>query len=246
MRFADSHVHLSDYPDAEAEIRGSNRAGIEIVMVSVDRATSFRSLDIARAHPNMVRAFVGVHPSEAGSSGELNWVEGALVEAHGCGEVGLDPTYAESTRGGRQAKVFEALLGMAEKAGKPVQVHTRRAENACLQILSEFHLNRVLLHWFEGEDFMQEASGKGYYISFGPALLNSKRLQRIATSFERERILTESDGPVPFKALGGVRGPGMVPSVVFRLAGLWRMKFDDAREIVLQNHARYLMAGGKG
>lgn len=246
MRFADSHVHLSDYADPEREAQLSARAGVELLAVSIDRVSSHKSLEIAEKHPQTVKAFVGVHPSEAAKERNLDWFEASLRKATGCGETGLDPRYSEVAPGSRQVEVFEMELQSAEKAAKPVQVHSRGAENACLQLLAQYSLRRVLLHWFEGEDLIREAKDRAYYVSLGPALLYSQKLQRIAGSFERSRILTESDGPVGFQALGGVKGPPLVPSVVFKLAELWKVGFEEAHALVLQNHDRYLGAGGKG
>jgi TatD DNase family protein len=246
MHFSDSHLHLADYPDPDAVAGQSSKGGIDIVAVSVDRKSSFRSLDIARRHPASVRAFVGQHPSEAEKGDDLEWFESALEGAAGCGEVGLDPSYLKTSDKSRQYRVFSTLLGMTEKAGKPVQVHSRGAENECLQELTGFRLTTVLLHWFQGEALVSQVIDRGYYVSFGPALLYGKRLQRMASSLDPSRVLTESDGPVPFKALGGVQGPFMVPSVIYKLAGIWGIDFEEARETVETNSRRYLGIGEKG
>jgi TatD DNase family protein len=212
----------------------------------VNRNTSLKSLELARRHPHLVKAFVGVHPSEAAKTGSLDWFQEVLVEAEGCGEIGLDPKYSDCGAGSQQVRVYEVMLDMAEKASKPVQVHSRGAENACLQILTRYSLRGVLMHWFEKEELLQAVADSGHYVSFGPALLYSKKLQRMAASMDRSLVLTESDGPVAFGPLGGVGGPALIPSVVFELARIWQLGFDEACEILLKNHDRYTGPRGKG
>lgn len=246
MHFSDSHVHLADYPDPDAEAIRSFRGGVDLVAVSVDRVSSIKSLEIARRHPQAVRAFVGLHPSEAEREEDIGWIEAALGAAAGCGEVGLDPSYSRVSIGSKQMRAFQALLGASERAGKPVQIHARGAENLCLQELTRFRLKAVLLHWFEGEELVSQVIDSGHFVSFGPALLYSKRLQRMAATLDHGRVLTESDGPVPFRALGGVQGPCLVPSVVFKLAGVWGTNFEAAADAVVENLHRYLDVGEKG
>ena len=242
----DSHVHLSDYPDPDREVSMSARMKLTLLAVSIDKDTSLRSLELARKHPQTVKAFVGVHPSEATKTESLDWSAKALHEATGCGEIGLDPKYSECGPGSPQARVYETMLELAEKAGKPVQVHSRDAENACLQALKRYAPPRVLFHWFEKEELLREVMDRGYYLSFGPALLYSKKLQRIAASSERSLVLTESDGPITFGPLGGVGGPALVPSVIFELARVWKLRFEEAGEVLFRNHDRYTGGGRKG
>jgi len=246
VRLADCHVHLSDYPDPDELVLLSARLGTVLLSVSVDKNTSLKSLVIARKHPETVRAFVGVHPSEATKIGSMSWLEEMLVEAKGCGEIGMDPKYSDSRPGSQQSQVYEAMLQLAERTGKPVQVHSRGAENDCLQLLKRYSPQGVLLHWFEDEELIQAAADSGYYVSFGPALLYSKKLQRMAASIDHSLVLTESDGPVPFGPLGGANGPALIPSVVFELARIWKLGFDEASEILLRNHDRYTGGRGKG
>jgi Tat protein secretion system quality control protein TatD with DNase activity len=68
----------------------------------------------------------------------------------------------------------------------------------------------------------------------------------MASRCEPGQVLSETDSPVAFEPLGGAHGPSLIPSVVFKLAELWRMSFEEAREIVCQNAYRFLGEAGKG
>ena len=99
------------------------------------------------------------------------------------------------------------------------------------------------MHWFEGqeEDAVRRVIANGYYVSFGPALLYSKRLPRLAGKLPEERLLVESDGPVAFGALGGARGPDTIASVLFRLAQLQGREFAEMATLIEDNVADYLI-----
>lgn len=201
---------------------------------------------LSKNHPSDVRAFVGIHPSEAERQPKLGWLREALKDADGLGEVGLDPKYSTVDRDGRQMRIFREQLSIAEKTEKPAQVHSRGAERLCLDELASHGLRKTLLHWFQGEECARQASDSGHYVSFGPALIFSKKLERIASKWDPSHILTESDGPVAFASLGGSRGPALIPSVVNKLAEIRGTSFADAEAMIRVNSMAFLGDARKG
>ena len=245
MHFVDSHVHLCEYPNRRSPLNQARFSGAILASSGIDKATSLATIAMARNEPAIVKAFVGVHPSAAQAPGDLEWFGGALREASGAGELGLDPRYSEVAPRTPQMIIFVQQLEAAEKEGKPVQVHSRGAEKECLEVLSSYRLGNVLMHWFEGEGELGKASDEGFFFSFGPAILYSKKLQRMALSLDPKRVLAESDGPVTFRPLGGAGGPALIPSVVFKLAELWGVPFAEAGERLWSNGLSFLGPVGK-
>lgn len=246
MRFVDSHVHLCEYKDPRPVLLYAGRSETLLVSSGVDRDSSGRTLRLAQAHPESVRAFVGVHPSEAAKTQDLDWLAQSLEESAGLGEVGLDPKYSEVAGGSAQMKAFEAQLEAAQSVGKPVQVHSRGAERLCLDVVGGFRLKAVLWHWFQAEEMLGAVRDNGGYVSFGPALLFSKKLQRMAAALDPGQVILETDGPVAFDSLGGAAGPPLVPSVAFRLSEVWGVSFEEARARTLASSLRYLGDTEKG
>jgi len=109
-----------------------------------------------------------------------------------------------------------------------------------------FEPRGVLMHWFQREELLPEVLNRGYFVSFGPFTLYSRKAQRMAARVGPAQALVETDSPVPYTPLGGPHGPSLLPSVVFKLAELWEMSFEDARVAILENAFRYLGASGKG
>lgn len=157
----------------------------------------------------------------------------------------MDPKYSEVSPKSPQMAAFLKQLEAVEKMGKPIQVHSRGAEKECLEVLSSFDVNSVLMHWFQGEAELRVADDRGYFVSFGPALLQSKKLQRMASGLDPARVLAESDGPVTFARLGGAGGSSLIPTVVFKLAELWKLTFSEVEQCLLRNSLGYLDTSGK-
>ncbi len=247
LGYYDCHLHLSECSDVESILNFARSEPFELFSVSVGVEGSRWNLELGRRQPEKVRAFVGIHPSEASRDQPLEELERLSRDADGIGEVGLDPKYSSVEEGSPQVRLFTEQLGLAERLGKPVQVHSREAEMACLDKLNSFHPPSVLLHWFEGEELASQAAGRGYYVSFGPALLYSKKLARIAKEYPGDLVLTESDAPVAYRALGElVAGPYLIPSVVFCLAKLKGVDFEEMETSLSENSRRYMKGSGKG
>jgi TatD DNase family protein len=228
--FTDVHTHFERLKQQEKKLFSS--LSIRVVSVGVDKESSLSILE-----EEDVIHFIGVHPSFARSGVEFDWLEELAQKARGIGEIGLDPRYGEREL---QVEIFEKQLEIAERYTKPVQVHSRNAVKECLDILAKYDINAVLLHWFDDENYTKEVNSRSYFVSFGPALLYSKRLQRIASVIDEELILTESDYPVSYHALGNATGPILIPSIVFRLSVILGKNFDETKRLVAENTERYL------
>jgi len=241
MPLIDAHVHLPDYADPLKTISGFQ--GMCLFSCTVRAAQAESNLRLQQKANGSVKCFFGVHPSDVSEELPSAQLSSLVSGCDGIGEVGLDPKYSDAGPRSMQMSAFLDQLAMAETLGKPVQIHSRGAEQICLDSLSTFRLPSVLMHWFEGEERPLElAVSRGYYFSFGPALLYSKKMMRIAERVPRERLLTESDGPVPFNPLGGASGPNLIASVLFRLAELRGLSFEEAERLVDTNARAYLGA----
>ncbi|MDA4117458.1 MAG: TatD family hydrolase [Thaumarchaeota archaeon] len=242
----DAHVHLPAYPDPRDVVARARERGIKLLSVTVSPDEAALNLQLRDDNPSTVKCFVGVHPSEALLGGSrLAELEPFWEKADGIGEIGLDPKYSEVSGESAQMELFKAQIGAAERLGIPVEVHSRGAEETCLDVLEGYSLPAVLMHWFEGERLIGRVfSHPHYYVSFGPALLYSKKLLRTASGCPQERVLVESDGPVGYRPLGGADGPGLIPSVAFKLSEMWGMSFQDTLAQLSVNATGYIVQKG--
>ncbi|MEM1995159.1 MAG: TatD family hydrolase [Nitrososphaerales archaeon] len=252
--FADAHIHLSDpelkslLPQILLEAKATSKI---LIAVAVDAITSKLNLELEAKAGGTVRAFGGVHPWSAQSE-DADSLRAVLDPSNlaGIGEVGLDRKYAkDEVEYKRQKEVFESMLKLAERLQKPLSIHSRSSVDDVLATLSTYNLRNVLLHWFAGTpQQLKEACERGYFISYGPSTVYSKKIQRLALSTPPTSILTETDGPVSFGAAFQNKPalPAFIPSVVYTLSTLHRLDFEDMRSIIFENTLRYLSLKNKG
>ncbi|MFN3622237.1 MAG: TatD family hydrolase, partial [Nitrososphaerales archaeon] len=217
-----------------------------LIAVAVDAETSALNLQLGSKVGEIVKPFGGVHPwsSRSEDADSFNRAIPDVARFAGIGEVGLDRKYVkDEVEYKRQKEVFESMLKLAEHLQKPLSIHSRGSVDDVLSTLSTYNLRGVLLHWFAGTpQQLKEACERGYFISYGPSTVYSKKIQRLALSTPQTLILTETDGPVSFGAAFQNRSalPVFIPSVVYTLSTLHRLDFEDMRSIIFDNTLRYL------
>lgn len=193
MGFADAHLHPLDiaesgaYPDlGEAEILFG-------CVSSPSQWDAMSSLEDGR-----VRRFYGVHPwnTSEWSADVCARLESILEDdgRAGIGEIGLDSKrFAEV-----QAEAFEAQLTLAERFGRPVNIHCVGCEREVLGHLERHRrIPAVVMHAFSNESYAVPFIRLGCFLSVNPRILarSETRVKRLMNSIPGDRLLLESDAP---------------------------------------------------
>jgi TatD DNase family protein len=109
-------------------------------------------------------------------------------------------------------------------------------------------LKSVLFHWYSGPaELLRVIVDRGYYVSEGPPIVYSSRIQEIVRSCPLPLILSETDGPVEYRGLpkGTRTTPALIPSVVGKLAEIKGVRVEDAAEQILRNFGEFFGVTGQ-
>lgn len=133
----------------------------------------------------------GVHPW-----GSVDFDEVALqpyfAAAPVIGEIGLDSVWTKVPQA-VQRPVFETQLRLAAKLKKPVIMHTKGEEEACLALLRRYP-NRYFVHWYSRQEWQADYIAAGCYMSVGVDVLSDPAVQALAKAVPADRLLLETDG----------------------------------------------------
>lgn len=254
MRFVDAHIHLSDsqYSDRTSEILAvAKQTGVVALLAnSMDLETSKLSLKIAKEHQGLVYAALGIHPwsSNHFAPCELEQTKDFISENGACkgkvvavGEIGLDPQYAKrKEQKEQQVTIFNEMIRLAEQLALPVIVHSRWSAQKILGILPSYRLRGVLWHWLSCPlELLPRIVERGDYVSEGPPVAYSDRIQEVIRDMPLERLLTETDGPVryygPFKDKPTT--PALIPEIVKAISEVKKAEEPFVAEQILHNFA---------
>jgi len=210
----DAHSHVDRYDlvgegALEVALAEITQHGIFTISNSMDLPSYKRNLAIGE-RCDLVLPIFGVHPWNAAQyAHRLEDLSEAIEQSPMLGEIGLDYYFIEdASEYPAQRKVFEFFLAAAREQGKIINLHTKGAEEAVLELLDRYDIPRAIVHWYSGPlDVFRELVARGAYFTVGAEVLYSEHIQTIAREIPSEQLLTETDNP------GGPQGfigsPGM-------------------------------------
>ncbi|OMF85345.1 TatD family hydrolase [Paenibacillus sp. FSL R7-0337] len=254
----DAHIHLDQYEDqvVSSILEGMPEQGIEsLIAVSMNLASSKRTLELAASYPGLVKPAYGFHPEQALPTEEelnslLKWITDHADNMAAIGEIGL-PYYSRAeaiARGeGWEMEPYLGLLGrllrLAAQLAKPVVLHAvyEDAWPVC-DLLEQHGLTQAHFHWFKGPAAtVDRMISRGYYISFTPDILYEPEIQELARRYPPELVMAETDGPWPFEGpfTGRTTHPAMVHDVAAAWGALHGYSVTEARAKLTANTVRF-------
>ena len=244
-RLIDAHTHLDFYtadqlPAVLAEIETLD---ILTLANSMELDSYQRNCAIAQGHDNVVVG-LGIHPARAAAcADQLDAYRPHLAAAAFIGEIGLDYHWVED-KGSypAQRRVFEFFLAAARDLDKPVNLHTKGAEEEILHLLDHYGIRRAIIHWYSGPwQPFQALVQRGYAFTIGVELHHSDLIRQMACALPLAQLLTETDNPSGLEWLTGELGyPRHVRPVLAELARLRGEPEEGMRTAVADNLARLL------
>lgn len=255
--FIDSHCHLdrlklSDFDNQlDTVIDNASAAKVnQLLCVSVT-LEEFPSMVAATASYPQVLLSCGAHPlNQDEMIDEENLYRLAQHErVIAIGETGLDYFYAPETRAVQQDS-FRKHIRVAQRANKPLIIHTRDAREDTLAIMKEEGADNIggILHCFTESLAMAEAAIEmGFYISFSGIVTfkNAQELRDVAKLIPDDRLLIETDSPylAPVPHRGKQNQPAYVVEVAKHLASIRGQSVEHIAKITSENFNRLFKLG---
>jgi TatD DNase family protein len=237
MPLFDGHLHAGSHIfDAEKNVRDGE---LYLAVNSTSKEDAKEVLQLKKRIGKGIFAFVGLHPNSNQNEIDeiIQMIENNADIIDGIGEIGLDERNEDNKRN------FDVQLEIAEKMGKPVNLHSRGKIESVIESLASYKLTGVLLHWFSGSDNeLTKACDKGYFIGFGPASVYSRKLQRLIVKCPLDNIMTETDAPVKYSGCfeGVENDPRVVASVSFSVAMHKKLDAEEMEKVIERNFGRYI------
>ncbi|MHA2425493.1 MAG: TatD family hydrolase [Candidatus Thorarchaeota archaeon] len=244
IRYIDSHCHIEQKEfdsDRDAIIKHAMEEGIALISSAITPDTWQSLLDISSRFPN-VYASIGLDPMMH------NDIENALSKIRvnsenivSIGEVGLDH-YRERDHDQRDAQesAFTKMINQARELTIPIQVHSRSAGRAALDVLRKNDAELVHMHAFDGRSSLAKTASNelGYYFSIPTSVVRSPQKQKLVKSINLERLLIETDSPVLAPKRGERNTPLNLPIVLQEVSRILRRNEEELQNIVLENTRR--------
>jgi len=247
----DSHCHLDDQRYADDLPQVIENAAVNGVSHIITVCSSLDEVpiitDIIQRFEN-VYASVGVHPEVIERTGEYFGVDDIMPfikdnpKIVAIGETGLDFHYSTNHKD-KQIQTFIGHIESSRLTGKPLCVHTRDADDDCVQILYEQYAKqpfKAVLHCFSGsEKLMKCVIDLDFYYSFGGIVTFDKSgiTQNACKTMPLNRLLLETDGPylAPPPYRGKRNEPAYTKIIAEAIAKIRGLTLGEIDEITTKN-----------
>jgi len=260
MILVDDHCHLMHkaYTDLDKVIENAKKAGVKAIICSgINPPTNREALEIAKKYP-MVRASLGIYPVdalgveqdvEAGLNvhkgpidldEEFEFIKKNKDKIAAVGEVGLDYHWIKDAElQKKERENFARIIEFVEKLGKPIIVHTRKAEQDCIDMLTSSKIKNVVLHCFEGKkSIIKKAADAGYIFSIPTNIVKSQHFQVLVEMVSINQLTTETDGPYLSPDGSFPNEPANVKFVIEKIAQIKKFEPEEVANNVWLNFQR--------
>ncbi len=263
MHLVDVHCHLNHIQfkdDLDEVIARAQKAGLKSILVSgVNPPANREVLVLAKKYP-IIKASLGIYPIDAlglapdavglpHHQGKINLDEEfKFIEEHkdqivAVGEVGMDFHWADKeTTFAEQAENFRKIIRFCIKIKKPIVIHSRKAEEECLDILEQEIKTKeipVIQHCFSGrKSLMTRAAALGHYFSIPPNILRAGNFQTLVQKTDIKQLLTETDAPWLSPYERKKNEPAYVLESIKKIAEIKSISVEEAAKAIWENYQR--------
>lgn len=235
------HIYKSEMENAEKIIKEAAKRDIHMIVNGTDPQSNLEVLEMSEKYGN-VHAALGYLYSFADdvTDEDISLLDGQLKNENvvAVGEIGLDYYHTKDNRD-RQIELFENMLGLAEKHGLPVIVHSRKAMQDTYDILKKHDVAGSMHCYLGSAEMAKQFIKLGFFIGIGGPIThtNNKKTRKMAKNTDINHILVETDSPylAPEQKRGEVNTPLNLSCITGKLAQELDMDEDKVIEITLAN-----------
>lgn len=242
--FVDSHCHIqqADFDlDRNEVISRAKSKGIAMISSAIDRGDWPKLIPISEKH-EYVFSSIGLDPlKHENLSYALQFIRENESKLIAIGEVGLD-YYRERNHSerDRQEMAFKKMIEIASELKLPIQVHSRSAGKAALEVIEKNNAGSVHMHAFDGKSSLARTASKefGYYFSIPTSVVRSPQKQKLVKAVSIEKLLLETDSPVLSAIKGERNEPSNLTIAASEVARILQRGYEETSAILLENSLR--------
>lgn len=261
-----THIHFPAYDrDRQEVIKRAKAAGVKVVCVGTQAATSESAIKIAEKYPNEVWAAAGFHPNHLSEQWHHDRKEQTEAKPEkfdikklqklaenskvvAIGECGLDYYRLGSNREPqikKQKEVFLEQIKLAQSLKKALMMHTRPSAGTddayedTLRVLKENPVSvEKINHFYVGSlEITNKLLDAGFYFTFGGVITFARNYDGVIRYIPLDRILLETDAPyvAPAPYRGRRNEPAYILETAKKLAEIKEVSYQKVAEQTTKN-----------
>ncbi len=198
--YIDVHCHLDLCKDIDKAVESARKKNVGIIIANGINIDTNRKVLSLMEKFDIVRTALGIYPIDAlkmsvkGIDEEIAFIRRNREKIVAIGEVGLD--FKESEERKKQEEIFSRFVKLSKEINKPIIVHSRQAEEKCIEILEREMAKKVVMHCFCGSKKLIKRIIENSWMLSVPTNVNySTQFQELVKDAPIFSLLCETDSP---------------------------------------------------
>lgn len=254
MIYVDIHSHMdfeSLNKNIESIIPQMKEKKIITLSNTLDPENYENTKNKFKNYKDTIKVCPGLYPQDAEKISEKNFkeylkkIEKEKNEIIAIGEIGMDFHHTtEESKKQLQEKRFREIIELGIKINKPLIIHTRKAEQKVLEILSEYvekyKFTKFNLHCFMGKKkLIKEIKRLNIYCSIPMIVKNTQSFQILVEELPIRQLLVETDSPFlhPEKI---TNSPLSVPLIYEEIAKIKGYDINETKNMIYKNYMKLI------
>ena len=251
--FVDVHSHL-DHPLVVNKIdeiaKRAENAGLKhIITNGINPETNRKCLELSKKY-DIVKCAMGLYPRNAlekeiengeyplkiedfNIDDEIEFIRKNKNNIIAISEVGLDFVNGEEKQ---QIEDFEKMINLAEELRKPIVVHSRKAEQKCVEMLESSKNKKIVMHCFSGKkSLVKRIADNGWFLTVPTIVVRSFQFQDIAKNVPITQLFCETDSPYLSPYREQMNEPAFVVESYKKIAEIKNMDINEVMNNIYMN-----------
>ncbi|MEM4266878.1 MAG: TatD family hydrolase, partial [Candidatus Nanoarchaeia archaeon] len=228
-------------------IERAKKAGVVAIINSgINKRRIELTLQMLKKY-DIMKASLGIYPTEQTMMTEkeveeiLETIRKNKKNIVAIGEVGLDFLEQEDTKE-EQKKNLLNMIDFAEELKLPMIIHSRKAEQECIEILETSKQRKIMMHCFSGsKKLIKRCEKNGWMFSIPTNITFSEHFQMMAKEVSMSQIMTETDAPFLPPVKGERNEPANVRYTIKKIAELKKLDEEEVEKMVYSNYQKFFL-----
>ena len=243
--FIDTHSHIDLLKDTSKIISNAKKANVKIVTDGIDIESNKKILEIKKENPG-VEICLGIYPTEALKlpdkeiNSEIEFIKKNKEKIVGIGEVGLDLKENSESTLKKQEENLSKFVKLAKELDKPVIIHSRKAEEKCINLLEKLNYKKIVMHCFSGNlKLVKRIVENNWILTIPTSVKNSQHFQKVIEIAPMENLLCETDSPYLHPDKEFPNEPKNVIESYKKIAEIKKIPLEKVEKILEKNYANF-------
>ncbi|MFA5070881.1 MAG: TatD family hydrolase [Candidatus Pacearchaeota archaeon] len=243
--FIDAHSHIDLLDNYKTVIKNADKENVKIIVAGIDAKSNRKIIEIKKSNPQ-IEICLGIYPTEALKlsdkeiNSEIEFIKKNKDKIVAIGEVGLDLKENSKETLEKQKENLSKFVRLAKELSKPIIIHSRKAEEECIDFLEKLNYKKVVMHCFSGNfKLVKRIIENNWILTIPTSVKNSEHFQKVIELVPIKNLLCETDSPYLHPDKKFPNEPANVIESYKKISEIKKIPLKEVEKILEKNYANF-------